>query len=91
MTHLVDDGIGLIHTAGQKVRDGVGAAATGVRDGINDIRQHGEHLVEHKRDHKREHSEWMAHTIETVAAAAGALAAFFVSRTVRTVLHRRSK
>jgi hypothetical protein len=66
MTNLVNDGLDLMHTAGQKVQQGVNAV--------------------HKRD--KSSSGWPRPVVEVVASAAGALAAFFVSRLIRSRLGR---
>jgi hypothetical protein len=97
MTNLVSDGLSLAQATGQRVRDGVGAVATGIREeagavahGIGDVidaaAQHGEPAA-----HKREPSAWRMRSVELAASAAGALAAFFVSRLVRARLHHHGK
>jgi hypothetical protein len=95
MAHSVSDGIALAQTTGQKVRDGVGAAATGIRgemehvahgirEEIDGLRHH--ESAAHKREQHahRERSGWPARMVKLAASAAGAMAAFFVSRLVRS-------
>lgn len=93
MAHSVSDGIALAQTAGQKVRDGVGAAATGIRgemehvahgirEEIDGVRHH--ESAAHKQHARRERSGWPSRTVKVAASAAGAVAAFFVSRLVRS-------
>lgn len=66
MANLVDEGLGLMHTAGQKVQDGVNAV--------------------HKRE---QHSAWSPQVIGLAASVAGAVAAFFVSKMVRSQLSQK--
>ena len=96
MTNVVNEGLGRVQATGQKVREGVGAVATGIRQemgavahGIGDvIDAAGQHA---EPAHKKERSAWMARGVELVASAAGALAAFVVSRLVRSRLSRNGK
>lgn len=69
MTNLVNDGLDLIHAAGQKVQDGVSAV----------------------QKPKQSSSRRPGPVVEVLASAAGALAAFFVSRLVRSRLGRHGK
>ena len=87
MTHVVSDGVSTMRAAGQKMRDGAGAATHGVHEGINGIRQHGEHPVVQKRTQFARNSR----KVELMGSAAGALAAFFVSRLVRAMLRRHGE
>lgn len=98
MAHVVNDGLGLVQTTGQKVRDGVGAVASGVRDEvgvvtngvreeIGGIRQHAEHPAAHKR----KQSAGTARLVGLAASAAGVLAVFGVGRLVRTKPRRHGE
>jgi hypothetical protein len=81
MAQLVGDGLTMAQATGQRVRDGVGAVASGIREEVDAVRRHGEHAA-----HARPHSVWRARLIEVAAAVAGSLAAFVVSRLVRARL-----
>lgn len=95
MTHNVSDGIALAQTTGQKVRDGVGTVATGIRDEMGHV-AHGlreeidgirhQEPAAHKKDQHahRERSGRPAQMVKVAAPAAGAVAAFLVSRLVRS-------
>jgi hypothetical protein len=98
LTNRVSDGLGKVQATGQKVRDGVGALATGVRDeagtaahgiqeGIGEIWHHREHST----TQKRKQSAWTTRAVQLAASAAGALAAFVVSRLVRGMLGRHGE
>lgn len=98
MTHVVSDGLKPVRAAGQKVREGAGAAATsvrgeagaavhGVHEGIDGLRQHAEHPAAHKPVQPA----WKAGVVELAVSAAGALAAFFVRRLVRAMFRRHGE
>jgi hypothetical protein len=98
MTNVVSDGLGRVQATGQKVREGVGTAVTGlrgemgavahgVREEIDGIRQHAEHPTAHKR----ERSAWAGRLVGLAASAAGAAVAFVVSRLVAAALRRRGE
>ena len=98
MTHVVSDGLSTVRSAGQKTRNSAGAAGAGVRnevgaavhgihDGIDRIRQHSEHPAAHKQ--KR--SARKARQADLMGTAAGALASFFVSKLVRTMIRRHGE
>lgn len=89
MTHMVSDGITLVQATGQRVRDGVGAVAGGIRQEVEAVRQHADH-GEHGR-HSKARPIWRAPLVEVTASVAGALAAFVVSRLVRAWLHEAGK
>ncbi|NUP48403.1 MAG: hypothetical protein HOW97_14010 [Catenulispora sp.] len=89
MTHMVSDGITLAQATGQRVRDGVGAVASGIREEVGAVRQLADH-GEHGR-HSKARSLWRTRLVEVTASVAGALAAFVVSRLVRAWLHEAGK
>ena len=86
MANLVSDGFNAVQATGERVRDGVGAVATSLRDEIDGLRHHGEHA---SRRPKR--SAWRVRVIELVASIAGAVAAYVVSRLVRSRLRARGE
>jgi hypothetical protein len=86
MADIVSDGFNAVQATGQRVRDGVGAAATGIRGEIDSLRHHAEHAP--RRDKR---SVWQLRLIELVASIAGAVAAFIVSRLVRGGLRARGE
>lgn len=83
MPHVVSDGLTLVQSTGARVRDGVGTVASGLRDELDAVRQHGEKTAAHAR----RNPVWRARMVELAASAAGAAAAFLVSRLVRALLH----
>jgi len=106
MAHVVSDGLTLVQATGQKVRDGVGTAATGIRSEIGAVAngiQHEIGWIHDEIDHLR-HSVPAAHkqdqhkgpvppalAAELLASVAGGLAAFFVSRLVRSRLDQHGR
>lgn len=75
MTNIVDEGVGLLQAAGHKMQDGVTAVQKQAR----------------KQTKKRKKSAGTKRTIEVVASVVGAVAAFFVSKRVRSQLGRRGQ
>jgi len=86
MTHSLSDGLTLAQTTGQKLRDGVGSMAHGIREEMDGIRHHAESAA---REQKQ--SAQRTRMIELAASVAGAVAAFVVSRLVSSRLTRHGR
>lgn len=107
MTQIHNDGRNLAQTTGQRVRDGVGAVASGIRNEAgavaSGIRNEAGAVASGIRDeigglrhsepaaHKRPRSVMRTRLEELVASLAGALAAFLVSRLVRARFRAHGK
>lgn len=95
MTHIVSDGLTLVQATGARVRDGIENAASGIRSEVGAVAGGLREEVEtvRRRSEKsaaraRMRSGWRARIVQLVASAAGAVAAWLVSRLVQTRLTR---
>ena len=89
MTHMVNDGLGVVQATGQKVAGGVSAVASGIRDGAGAVAHGIRDGID--RDSRHDKSGRLTGVAELTASIAGAVAAFFVSRLVRARLSRHGR